>query len=113
MMSMIIAKYSIVALFAVSGSPLFGESYLQQAPPEKTNPAFVEQLPETSVVPAPQLPTEHRKPPHRPRAAPSVRPQTALANSIFPSVGNGVTERAAPAPMDNSLPTVGQGTVGH
>ncbi len=113
MISIIIAKYSLVALLAMGGSPLFGESYLQQAPPERTNPAFVEQLPETSVVPAPQLPTEHRKPWHKPRPTPNARPQIALTNSLFPSVGSGVTERAAPAPADSSLPTVGQGTVGH
>ncbi|MBB6486269.1 hypothetical protein [Rhizobium lusitanum] len=113
MMLTIIANYSLVTLLAVSSGALFGESYLQQAPPEKTNPAFVEQLPETSVVPAAQPPTQHRKLSHRPKTTPTVRSQTALANSIFPNVGSGVTERAAPGPGDNSLPTVGQGTVGH
>ncbi|MDK4718510.1 hypothetical protein PH552_04010 [Rhizobium sp. CNPSo 3968] len=113
MTQMIIANHALVVLLALSESAVFGESYLQQAPPVETNPAFVEQLPETSVVPAPRPPADNRKLSHRPRQPPRARPPALLANSIFPSVGSGVTERSAPGPADNRLPTVGSGTVGH
>ncbi|MFT3999212.1 MAG: hypothetical protein QM684_03180 [Rhizobium sp.] len=113
MAPMIIAGYSLVTVLALSDGAVFGESYLQQAPATNTNPAFVEQLPETSVVPAIQPPTNSRTSPHKSKQPPRARPHTLLANSVFPSVGSGVTERAAPGPLDNRLPTVGAGTVGH
>lgn len=114
MAPIIIAGYSLIAALALSESMIFGESYLQQAPAMNENPAFVEQLPETSIVPALQPPPANRRiQSHRPKRPAHARPQTLLANSIFPSVGSGVTERAAPGPLDNRLPTVGAGTVGH
>ncbi|TXI03183.1 MAG: hypothetical protein E6Q76_14160 [Rhizobium sp.] len=113
MAPVIIAGYSLVAMLAFSESLVFGESYLQQAPPTNTNPAFVEQLPETLVVPAFQPPANSRAASHKPKRAPQARAQTLLASSIFPSVGSGVTERAAPGPLDGQLPTVGPGTIGH
>jgi len=106
------AGYSLIVMLTLTGSAMSGESYLQQAPSAETNPAFVEQLPETSVMPAAQPPANRRAAPRRPRHASRTQAPIQLANSIFPSVGSGVTERAAPAPTDNRLPTVGAGAVG-
>lgn len=112
MTPMIITGYSLIVVLALNDTVVSGESYLQQAPSATGNPAFVEQLPETPVTPAPQPPVNRRVQSHKPRQAPRPQPQTLLANSIFPNVGGGVTERAAPGPADSRLPTVGPGTVG-
>ncbi|MGY5776557.1 hypothetical protein [Rhizobium sp. LEGMi135b] len=111
MTSKLVAGYSLIIMLALSDGAACDESYLQQAPSAETNPAFVEQLPETSVMPAHQPPANRRTTPHRPRQASGAQAKVRLANSVFPNVGNGVTERAAPAPTDGHLPTVGSGTV--
>ncbi|MFK0165002.1 hypothetical protein [Rhizobium sp. NPDC090279] len=113
MTSRLIVGYSLIAMLALTDSAVSDESYLQQAPSVQSNPAFVEQLPETSVMPSSPPPANRRAAPHRPRQASRTQAPVQLANSIFPSVGSGVTERAAPAPTDNRLPTVGRGTVVH
>ncbi|RKD67602.1 hypothetical protein BJ928_1053 [Rhizobium sp. WW_1] len=113
MTSKLIAGYSLIAMLTLTGGAVSGESYLQQAPSAETNPAFVEQLPETVVMPASRPPAIRRTASHRPKQVSRTRTQIQLANSVFPSVGSGVTERAAPAPTDNRLPTVGPGAVGH
>ncbi len=111
MMSKLIVGYALIVILALADGAVCDESYLQQAPSLEANPAFVEQLPETSVMPAAQPPANRRVMPHKPRQASRTQANVRLASSIFPNVGNGVTERAAPAPTDGHLPTVGSGTV--
>ena len=111
MTSKLVAGYSLIVMLALTDGAVCDESYLQQAPSAETNPAFVEQLPETSVMPAPQPPANRRTTPRKPRQASRAQAKVRLASSIFPNVGNGVTEWAAPAPTDGHLPTVGSGTV--
>lgn len=112
MSSLILAGYSLATILSFSGGAVFGESYMQQTPSTGTNPAFIEQLPETAVMGAPERPTQRRGNQQRPKHLVRDRAQEPLVTSIFPNVGSGVTERAAPAPADNQLPTVGRGTVG-
>jgi len=109
MTSRLVAGYSLIAILALTDGAVCDESYLQQAPSAEANPAFVEQLPETSVMPV--SPANRRVMPHKPRQASRTQANVRLASSIFPNVGEGVTERAAPAPTDGHLPTVGSGTV--
>ncbi|MDK4705760.1 MULTISPECIES: hypothetical protein [unclassified Rhizobium] len=109
MTSRLVAGYSLIAILALTDGAVCDESYLQQAPSAEANPAFVEQLPETSVMPV--SPANRRVMPQKPRRASRTQANVRLASSIFPNVGEGVTERAAPAPTDGHLPTVGSGTV--
>lgn len=111
MTSKLVAGYSLIVMLALSDGAVCDESYLRQAPSAEANPAFVEQLPETSVMPSSQPPANRRTTPHKPRQASRAQANVRLAGSVFPNVGNGVTERAASAPADGHLPTVGSGTV--
>ncbi|OEC94773.1 hypothetical protein [Rhizobium sp. YK2] len=111
MTSRLVVGYSLIAMLALTDGAVCDESYLQQAPSAEANPAFVEQLPETSVMPVPRSPINRRVMPHKQRQASRTQANVRLAGSIFPNVGNGVTERAAPAPTDGHLPTVGAGAV--
>jgi len=111
MTSKLVFGYSLIVMLALTDGAVCDESYLQQASSAEANPAFVEQLPETSVMPAHQLPTNRRATPRKQRRASRTQANVRLVSSIFPNVGNGVTERAAPAPTDGHLPTVGSGTV--
>lgn len=97
--------------FLASGAAIAedGESTIFQMPSEGASQAFVEQLPETAVVPVPGTVVPSPKPPKaaKPR---SPSPKRAVAyHSIFPNVGTGVNARADAGQPSVHLPTVGDG----
>jgi hypothetical protein len=104
---LISASYALFAIVASGAGLVYDETSMPQLPPGASNPAFVEQLPETVVVPT-TPPT-----PSRPVTQKKVRqanPKHVVTfHSIFPSIGAGVNARTDPAPTDSRLPTVGGG----
>jgi hypothetical protein len=101
------------ALFAITASHAAlasdDESFISQMPPGGPNLAFVEQLPETAIVPT-TGPAEPQKKAAARVASKRVSPKHVVAvHSIFPNIGNGVNARANSAAAGVVLPTVGGG----
>ncbi len=84
-----------------------GESSVYQMPSESPSQAFVEQLPETAVVPVPDTPPAASKT-VKPRPKPQLAQRKPI-NSIFPNVGTGVNARVDAGATAVQLPTVGGG----
>jgi hypothetical protein len=84
------------------------ESSVFQMPSESASQAFVEQLPESVVVPVPGTPLPSQKTP-KAMPKPRVAKRAIAIHSIFPNVGAGVNARADAGQPSVQLPTVGGG----
>ncbi len=101
------AGYALFAVVATSfGVADDGETSISQMPPSMNSPAFVEQLPETAVVPVPGADVEKQRPKKTIRKV--VAKHAPPVHSIFPTVGGGVNVEAGGTPAVH-LPTVGGG----
>lgn len=102
------AGFALIAL-TVAGAAVANddEALISQMSVTDNNTAFVQQLPETAVVP---LPGPAKKIPKAERPAPKkVVKRLVPVHSIFPNVGSGVGVTADSDPAGVQLPTVGAG----